>query len=96
MRKFVLLLLVFFSFVGFSTHKQDRGCLICSRIIYFKNGNVLRVDSVSYVVINGVEMVETFNFEYSPPKKKTYPFSQLADVQYSDSIINKLAKNLYK
>ena len=96
MKKFFLLCFIFVLYAGLSTTRKDIGCATCSRVLYFKNGNVLRVDSISYIRVDGIEMVETFNMETKPPKKNVYRYAALDRVEYADSTINRLAKNLYK
>jgi len=96
MKKIFLLCFTFVLFAGLSTTRKDVGCVTCSRVLYFKNGTVLRVDSISYIRFDGIEMVETFNLERRPPKKNVYRYAALDRVEYADSTINRLAKNLYK
>lgn len=96
MKKFFLLCFIFVLYAGLSISRNETDCVTCSRVLYFKNGNVLRVDSISYIRFEGIEMVETFNLERRPPKKNVYRYAALDRVEYADSTINRLAKNLYK
>lgn len=96
MKKFVLLCFIFVLYSGLSITRKDIDCVTCSRVLYFKNGYILRVDSIYYNDADGVQMVETWDFGYNPPKKTAYRYSALKKIEYADSAINQLAKDLHK